>query len=268
MTQQHDIERLLDQWFSDGPTRAPDRVLVAVADRIERRSQRPAWRLNWRFPVMNTTTRLILVGAALLIGIGAASVLLSGGGQPGPAPAPSSAPLASSTSVSSSQPSASASGDASVILPGEFTACLPHNSQLRSGTDEQLVVPHPDGDMTVERRRGYTWAGTITATDPRFSGTHFYSWDGDSYTLTSGAEGPTAYAEGHRIENAEGAWQGSANGATLPDGTSADSPVVLTGEGAYEGLTAVLFSVEGSCFADYRGLVMEFPDPPTPSTTE
>ena len=38
MTQQRDIERLLDQWFSDGPTEAPDRVIDIVADRIERQS--------------------------------------------------------------------------------------------------------------------------------------------------------------------------------------------------------------------------------------
>ena len=27
MNQQRDIERLLDHWFSDGPTEAPDRVI-------------------------------------------------------------------------------------------------------------------------------------------------------------------------------------------------------------------------------------------------
>ena len=50
MTQQRDIERLLDHWFSDGPDQAPDRVVDIVADRIERQPQRPAWRLHWRHP--------------------------------------------------------------------------------------------------------------------------------------------------------------------------------------------------------------------------
>ena len=54
MTQQRDIERLLDQWFSDGPGQAPDRVVDIVTDRIERQSQRPAWRLQWRPLPMNT----------------------------------------------------------------------------------------------------------------------------------------------------------------------------------------------------------------------
>jgi hypothetical protein len=44
--------------------------------------------------------------------------------------------------------------------------------------------------------------------------------------------------------------------------------VVLIGEGAYGGLTAVLFGIEGSCFFDFRGLIMEFPDPPVPATIE
>jgi hypothetical protein len=155
-----------------------------------------------------------------------------------------------------------------VVVPGEFTVCVPYNDTLRRGTDEQVVVPHPDGDMTIERQRGYTWSGTHRASDPRFSGTHYYSWDGDTYTLASGGEGPLAYAEGLRIENAEGAWQGEASGATLPDGTSWTGPLVMTGEGAYEGLTAVLLWTDDACFLDLRGIVIEFPDPPVPATTE
>ena len=46
MTHERDIERLLDTWFRDGPTEAPDRIVDAVTDRIGRQSQRPAWRLR------------------------------------------------------------------------------------------------------------------------------------------------------------------------------------------------------------------------------
>jgi hypothetical protein len=44
------------------------------------------------------------------------------------------------------------------------------------------------------------------------------------------------------------------------------SPAVLTGEGAYEGLSAVMFPVDGPCLFDFRGLVIEIPDPPVPYT--
>ncbi len=182
--------------------------------------------------------------------------------------APSPSPSVPAPTSTSPRPSATASGDPPVVVPGQFYVCIPPNRELRGGTDEQVAVPHPEGDMTIERQRGYTWTGSHDATDPRFSGTHYYSWDGDSYTLASGDEGPLVYAEGLRIENAEGAWQGEASGVTLPDGTSASGPVVLTGEGAYAGLTAVLLGIDGSCFIDFRGVVMEFPDPPVPSTTE
>lgn len=186
---------------------------------------------------------------------------------PSTTPAPATSSTVPDPTGTSQRPSATET-ESAVVMPGEFTVCVPRNRELRSGTDEQVVVPHPEGDMTIERQRGYTWSGPITATDPRFSGTHYYSWDGDAYTLASGDEGPLAYAEGLRIENAEGAWQGEGTGATLPDGTSATGPVVLTGEGAYEGLTAVLIGIDGSCFFDFRGIVMEFPDPPVPATTE
>jgi hypothetical protein len=215
---------------------------------------------------MNTFAKLSLAAAAVVV-VAVMAVMLGGRGG-GVDSTASPSPTVPAPTGTSPQPGATESGDSAVIVPGEFTACVPHNSPLRSGTDEQVVVAHPDGDMTIERRRGFTWAGTITATDPRFSGTHYYSWDWDGYTLASGAEGPSAYAEGHRIENDDGAWQGAATGATLPGGTSAYGPVVLTGEGAYEGLTAVLFGIEDACFFDFRGIVMEFPDPPVPATTE
>ena len=62
MTQQRDIERLLDQWFADGSSVAPDRVVDIVADRIERQPQRPAWRLDWRHLTMSPLAK---AGAAI-----------------------------------------------------------------------------------------------------------------------------------------------------------------------------------------------------------
>jgi hypothetical protein len=179
----------------------------------------------------------------------------------------SATPTAAMTDTSA-RPAATGTGDLTAVVPGEFTICIPSNRPLRVGTDEQVDVPHPDGDMTVERQRGYTWSGSHTATDPRFSGTHFYSWDGDTYTLASGDEGPLVYAEGLRIANAEGAWQGEARGTTLPDGLQWTGPLVMTGEGAYDGLAAVLLWTEGACFLDLRGIVIEFPDPPIPATSD
>ena len=66
MTHERDIERLLDHWFADGPTEAPDRVVDVVADRIGRQTQRPAWRLDWRQSDMTTPFKLATAVAAVI----------------------------------------------------------------------------------------------------------------------------------------------------------------------------------------------------------
>ena len=76
MTQQRDIERLLDHWLEIGPTEAADRVIDVVSDRIERQSQRPAWRLDWRPRVMNPVPRAALVTAAVAILVVATSFIV------------------------------------------------------------------------------------------------------------------------------------------------------------------------------------------------
>ena len=92
MTQQRDIERLLDLWFSDGPTESPDRVIDVIADRIERQSQRPAWRFHLREIRANTMLRAGIAVAAVVVVAFIAFQLLPGqsGVTGGPAPTPTS----------------------------------------------------------------------------------------------------------------------------------------------------------------------------------
>ena len=88
MTQQRDIERLLDHWFSDGPSQAPDRIVDIVGDRIERQSQRPAWRLHRRPTTVNAYAKITVAAAAVLIVAVVGYKLLPAGstGVGGPAP--------------------------------------------------------------------------------------------------------------------------------------------------------------------------------------
>jgi hypothetical protein len=95
-----------------------------------------------------------------------------------------------------------------------------------------------------------------------------WRWSCRVNPLASGDDGPLAYAEGLRIENADGAWQGEARGATLPDGTSWTGPLVVTGEAAYEGLTAVLLWTEDGCSltseaSSSSSRILPFPRPPS-----
>ena len=124
--------------------------------------------------------------------------------------------------------------------PVEFTACVSPGPEVQPGTEEDSQVSLPDGEMTITRTRGYTWQSTVSdVSDPRLVGTWYNSVDGDHYTNPGGGASPTFDAWTHRIENDEGAWQGSLVGIDFPDGERSDGPLVLIGEGAYEGLTAV-----------------------------
>ena len=259
MSSDRETTRRVRSWLEAGVTAIPDHLLDAVLDEIPTTPQRrPLWPVR-RYAEMSTYARLGAVAAAVIVVVVAGTAFMLGrgvGSEASPSPPPSS-PVPTST--------APTTGGA--VLP-EFTACLPGNSMSREGTNETEVVSGPNGDVTVEKERGTTYKGTITATDPRFSGTHYYIWTGNAYSLTSGGQGPASYADGQRIENDDGAWQGNSFGVELPDGTQQRSVTVLIGEGAYEGLTAVLLVVDGSCFFNFRGLVMEVPDPPVPYTGE
>jgi hypothetical protein len=48
MNTERDTQRLVRQWFDEGPTGAADRLLETVEERIDRQRQRLVWRLTWR----------------------------------------------------------------------------------------------------------------------------------------------------------------------------------------------------------------------------
>jgi hypothetical protein len=108
MTQQRDIERLLDHWFSDGPDQAPDRVVDIVTDRIERQSQRPAWRLQWRPTPVNAYAKIAVAAAAVLVVALVGYNLLPAGstgvGGPAATPSPTAAPTTAPTAAPSTAP--------------------------------------------------------------------------------------------------------------------------------------------------------------------
>lgn len=73
MTRDRDIERVLDQFYADGPSEMPDRVFVGVFDRIERVPQRRLAFGMTRFATMNFKLRLAAAAAIVvaLVGVGA-----------------------------------------------------------------------------------------------------------------------------------------------------------------------------------------------------
>jgi hypothetical protein len=143
MTQQRDIERLLDLWLSDGPTESSDRVIDVVADRIERQPQRPAWRFHPREIHVNTMLRAGAAVAAVVVVAFIAFELLPARsvvvGGPGPSPS------ASVTTPPSSLPS-------------------PSGSYLAAGcanTGQDCASPFPAGPVTSK-----VFTPTVSFTSP------------------------------------------------------------------------------------------------------
>lgn len=104
MNPDRDLDRLLDQWFADGPREVADRVVLEVADRIERQPQRPAWRLPGRDFQVNLRLRWIAAAAVLVVAIFAGTKVLApapnsgvGGVSPTASSSPSPSPAATST---------------------------------------------------------------------------------------------------------------------------------------------------------------------------
>lgn len=155
MTQRRDIDRLLDHWFSDGPTEVPDRVIEVVADRIERQSQRPAWRLQWKEFQLNTYLKPLAAVAAVVAVAVIGFTLISGpsrNGVGGPGPTASTSPTSRPSPTVAPSPSATPGPSNAAVGnlaagPGEsrsfdypFTYTIPAIGSWRSMEDYPFVV--------------------------------------------------------------------------------------------------------------------------------
>ena len=97
MTSDRDIERVLDYWFTERPTKVADRVFDGVADRIARQPQQPVWRVSRRDTHVNSYLKpLLAVAAVVLIAVVGYSLLPREQGVGGPGPSASPSPPAPS----------------------------------------------------------------------------------------------------------------------------------------------------------------------------
>src|SRR6478672_9520249 len=143
MKDRADIDRVLDHWFGDGPSRMPDRVLDVVADRIAHQRQRPSWRhLTLRGIHMNGSLRIAAAVAAVIV-IGLVGLRLLGTGGPSVG-----APGGSSTTPSSASPASSspAPSPSSSLAAGVVGACdLVTADELASALGlSSTVTPDPN----------------------------------------------------------------------------------------------------------------------------
>lgn len=157
MTRERDVERILDRWFDDGPTQAPDRVLDAVADRIERQPQRPAWRLPKESHVNGYLKPLLAVAAVLVIAVVGYN-LLPGNSVGGP----QSTPSPSATATVAPSPTGSPTGSLKPVACADpafgCAGALTAGAHVSAAFQPQLTYEIPEGwANTLDRARTYSF---------------------------------------------------------------------------------------------------------------
>jgi hypothetical protein len=127
--------------------------------------------------------------------------------------------------------------------------------------DETHFADGENGEVDgVLQRRGSTYTYRFESDDPRLSGTAVWTGSGDRYQGDPGFEVQTATWS---LENPDGLWAGQGTGIQGP-GLAESDVIVLTGSGAYDGLSAYLMMDWGYGGGRFRGAVFPGEMPPLP----
>ena len=156
--------------------------------------------------------------------------------------------------------------DAAANPPVEFTGHIECGPEVRHGTDSSEVLQVGDDQVRHSGSHGFAWRPSATMSDPRLEGTYFLSFEWDEYLPPGVTNAMRVGAGTWRIENEEGAWHGSLTSVYLSDSPDTAASTVLTGEGAYDGLS-VLWEEQAdweACTWDVRGLIVEGDPPAVP----
>ena len=179
--------------------------------------------------------------------------------------------------------SAQADGIAPLEPPSEFTGRLGCPSYWQAGAVTNVVLaPSSDGNLVRREVRGASYRfPLLEVSDPRFAGTWTVYMDSDQFVYPGVDMDDLlrVISAAQRIENDDGEWLGSDYDAYVPGAPpSAWDLVVLEGEGAYAGYTALTrtnpadptcecFESDDACIWDVRGVVIAGELPPTPEAT-
>ena len=154
MNHERDIERLLDHWLAEGPTVVADRVIDVIADRVERRSQRPAWRLRLAERWVDVDLRFVSVLTGVVVAVGMVGFSL-GGGFASPSNPPSPAATTGPTTTPTGTHRATPTPRPQVPLTNRFTSAMNHYS-----------ISYPDGWTVRQATATYRWGSSLSIHDP------------------------------------------------------------------------------------------------------
>jgi hypothetical protein len=141
------------------------------------------------------------------------------------------------------------------VAPVEFTGTLKYVAKC-TGTP---AVEFGDGAIFTRAEETYCRPSVLEMSDPRFDGEWTLRENNDRYL-----GGPTVATSAFYVDTGEGTWaQQPSTWVVFGDGTAGTQTGVLTGDGAYDGLTAVVeFEFEPSEHWTLHGVVLGGALPP------
>jgi len=159
-----------------------------------------------------------------------------------------------------------------VLLGGLGGAVVAQPESDAPGSDESTVLSFtmPDHGLTeapavlfhdgLGLRQRFSFQGAIDSGDPRLSGKLWAILDHDTYSDSQGS----VFVGIVGIDNDDGAWRGTSRGYSTPNNEHIYDQLLLTGEDAYEGLSAILFLMDTGTGWDVVGMVYPGELPPMP----
>ena len=110
--------------------------------------------------------------------------------------------------------------------------------------------------------RGQTYAIELDVGDPRLNGELWAIFNYDTFHDTQGS----VISGVAGLEHEDGAWLGTVEGyGSLVGGNRVYFQFDLTGQNAYEGLSAVLFLMHNGYQFEAEGMIFDGPPPPVPA---
>ena len=134
-----DMDRIVRSWLQEEHYESANRVLGAVLDLVDTTPQRRPFGSAWRFPPMNTATRIVVAAVAVMaiafFGIRYLLPASNVGGPPSPTPVPTSVPVLNAQSQLDGRYQVPR-------LPVRLSVALPAGGGWSTDTDWVVIGPN------------------------------------------------------------------------------------------------------------------------------